>query len=168
MPIRPATLYTHYHTSDIFTLHVKQTKKQSKIIMQLNGGTVNTKELPQTFPILKKILPSVLKSTCYNDDNYLCLLKVSSGFDNVEMSGLTKWNWILHPKGTFHITVSAGIEDTAIFAKAMASSIELTNLILMSGQQIVSPHSPYQLKAIPGMYPAQQPESFLDQASQSN
>lgn len=154
MPIKPFSLYTKYHSSDHFSLAVRQTKSETKIIMRLSHETVNTRQIPQTFSILKKALPSVLKSTCYNDENYpfhkevlrteighlfehilleyLCLLKVSHGHDSVEMTGLTKWNWIRYPKGSFHITVSAGSEDMVVFAEAMKHTIVLTNTVLAS------------------------------------
>lgn len=154
MPIKPFVLYRNYHNSDLYSLAVKQTSSETKIIMTLTQGTLNTRELPYTVACLKKMLPSVLRSTCYNEENYpfskevqhteighlfehvlieyICLLKVEHGYDDVEVSGLTKWNWILHPKGTFHITVSAGVEDMRYFAEAMQKTIELTNMILDS------------------------------------
>jgi hypothetical protein len=168
MPIKPYSLYRNYHTSELYHLSIKQSDTNTKIIMKVLQGTVNTRELPHTFPLLKKMLPSVLRSTCYNENDdpfyrevqhteighlfehilieHLCLLKVSQGYDDVEFSGVTKWNWILHPKGSFHITVSANHEDISIFNDAMEKSIELTNLILQSGQKIVA-QSPYQLHA---------------------
>jgi hypothetical protein len=167
MPIKPLAIYTNYHTSDFFSLAVKPCKDQTKIVMKLMQGTVNTRELPGTYSILKKMLPSVLKSTCYNEDNYpfckevlhtevghlfehilieyICLLKVQHGYDNVEISGVTKWNWVLHPKGSFHITVSSGIDDFSFFNAAMQRTVALVNLILHSGQRIVA-ESPYQLQ----------------------
>ena len=168
MPIKPLSLYRTYHHSDLYELAVKHGEENTKIIMKVRQGTVNTRELPHTFALLKKFLPSVLRSTCYNETDdpfyrevqrtevghlfehilieHLCLLKVSRGFENVEFSGVTKWNWVIHPKGTFHITVSADDGDQSIFPHAMEKTIELTNLILRSGLQVVE-QSPYQLQA---------------------
>lgn len=156
MPVKPLSIYTHYHTSENFSLSVKHCKKQTKIIMNLQQEIINTRDIPYTVTILKNILPSVLQSMCYNEDNYpfcqevlhtevghlfehilieyLCLLKVSNGYDSVEFSGVTKWNWLLYPKGSFHITVSASDDDAEIFAGAMQKSIELINLVLLSAK----------------------------------
>lgn len=177
MPIKPLSIYSTYHNSDLFSLALKQTSNETKIIMKLRQGTVNTRELPQTAGILKKTLPSVLKSICYNENNYpfckevvrteighlfehilieyLCLLKVQSGYDDVEYSGVTKWNWIQHAKGSFHITISSGYDDIAIFADAMQRSITLINLILQSDQKVITPQSPYQLNTLPSPLPQQ-------------
>lgn len=156
MPVKPLNIYTAYHTSEAFLLSVKQNKRQTKIIMNMQDDIVNTFDLPYTLAILKSLLPSVLQSTCFNEDNnpfyeevlhtevghlfehilieYLCLLKVSEGFDNVEYTGVTKWNWVLYPRGSFHITVSAGLNDSSIFKSAMQKSIELINIILNSAK----------------------------------
>lgn len=154
MPIKPLTIYTQYHSSENFSLSIKRREKDTKLIMKMQGAIINTRELPQTYGILKKLLPSVLQSTCYNDDNipfrkevmqteighlfehilieYLCLLKMDNGYENVEFSGVTKWNWIIYPKGTFHITISAGLGDTLYLAEAMTKSISLINLVMSS------------------------------------
>lgn len=156
MPIKPLALYTNFHNANNFSLAVKQNRSQTKIIMTLTQGqSINTRELPQTYQLLKTHLPSILKSTCYNENNYsfakevlrteighlfehilieyMCILKVAMGYDDVEYSGVTKWNWVLHPKGTFHITISAGYEEVQIFSQAMQKSIELINTVLYSG-----------------------------------
>lgn len=166
MPIKPRTLYHNYHSSELYHLAVKHGTTDTKIIMRVFLGIVNTRELPHTFAMLKKLLPSVLRSTCYNENNdpfyrevqhtevghlfehilieHLCLLKASQGYDNVEYTGLTKWNWVVHPMGTFHITVSASKEDMVIFKDAMERTIDLTNIILRSGQPIISNAQPLQ------------------------
>jgi hypothetical protein len=122
--------------------------------MNLQHQIINTREIPETISILKQTLPSVLQSTCYNENNnpfykevleteighlfehilieYLCLLKLSQGYNSVEYCGVTKWNWRVYPKGSFHITVNAGIKDTEIFAEAMSKSITLINNIFAS------------------------------------
>lgn len=154
MPIKPLSIYTKYYTSDYYSLFLKRSKRQTKIIMKVQQQIVNTNKIPLTRSILKHTLPTVLHSICYNENNYpfykevrhtevghlfehiiieyMCLLKVSAGFDDAEYTGTTKWNWKRFPKGSFHITVSAGINDTQILAEAMKKSIALINLILTS------------------------------------
>lgn len=158
MPIKPESLYTRYYSTEEFTLSIKLAKTRTKIIMALKQDIFNTRELPQTYACLQRSLPSVLQSTCYNEDNYpfqtevlhteighlfehilienLCLLKLAQEYKSVEYSGVTKWNWIVYPKGSFHITISAGQTDRNIFAEAMGKSIALVTTIINSSQQL--------------------------------
>ncbi len=170
MPSKPTFLYQSYHASNRYMLAVKYDSCETKILMRVLQGTVNTRDLPGTIDLLKKILPSVLQTICYNESNNpfhlevqrteighlfehilienLSLLKIAQGYDSVEYSGVTKWNWKLDPMGTFHITVSAGVEDATNFAIAMTKTIELINTVLDLGQRqnIISRHLPLSLR----------------------
>jgi len=154
MPIKPSSVYTQFYSSSHFSLAMRQVKKNTKFIMNLKSDIISTHDLPDTQSILKQILPSIFKSTCYNEYKYtfkkevtkteighlfehilieyLCLYKISEGCEEAEYSGLTKWNWKLHPKGSFHITVSAGRDDVVILSSALEKSIMLINRILIS------------------------------------
>jgi hypothetical protein len=179
MPIKPLALYRTCHNSNLFSLAVKYGSANTKLIMKLMHTTVNTRELPHTVAILRRMIPSVLKSTCYNEDNYpffkevqhteighlfehilielICLLKVNNGYDDVEVSGVTKWNWVLYPKGTFHITISVGEDDTQFFTEAMQRTIDIINIILLSGQQADIVPSAYHVEST-GQMRVLQPE----------
>lgn len=161
MPIKPLALYTQFYASQAFSLSMRQEEYCTKIIMNLKHNSVNTRNIPLTVKLLKKTLPSVLKSICYNENNYpfskevrqteighlfehilieyLCLIKISLGYDDVEYSGLTKWNWFTYPRGSFHITVSAGSNDGLLFKEAMNRTIYLTQEILFSANTALIP-----------------------------
>lgn len=154
MPIKPQTLYTKCYVSSSFDLYIKLNSSETKLIMNLNLNLINTKDIPLTAPILKKRLPTILRSTCFNEFNnpfyeevkateighlfehilieYICMLKIASGYAAVEYTGLTKWNWLIYPKGTFHITVSAGIKDKKILFAAISRTIKLIDFLFTS------------------------------------
>ncbi len=154
MPIKPLAIYTQFYNSPTFNLSIKLDGVQTKMIMKLGGEIVNTRHLPKTLDIIKGNIPSVLQSTCYNDDNmpfskeviktelghlfehilieYMCLSKMESGAHSAEYSGVTKWNWKIHPMGTFHITVSSGPDDLPFFSEAIKKTISLTEYLLMA------------------------------------
>lgn len=155
MPIKPSSLYTNFYSSDKFSLMLKHAKNKTKIIMYFKTDILNTERLPQTVNFLKAELPSIFGSICYNEFKfnfsrevlktevghlfehilieYFCLFKISSGVEVAECSGITKWNWHKYPKGSFHITITAGNTDKAFFSSAINKSIQLMHLILGSG-----------------------------------
>lgn len=124
--------------------------------MEVFSG-VNTREYPATFSILQKLLPSILKSRCFNEDNipffeevrgteighlfehilleYLCELKLLKGYSNVVFSGTTNWNWYREPRGIFHITIDCTDADWDIFPIALRKSVALLTLIMGSSKQ---------------------------------
>lgn len=137
-----------------YSLEVDHKKQSTELTMSLTIPTINTRYIPLTFTILKKSLPSIFDSMCFNDDKlpfikevkatevghlfehvlleYLCEEKLSCGFSDVEYSGETKWNWREDPRGTFHITISRTENDQDIFTAALAKTIKLVNSILQS------------------------------------
>ncbi len=161
MPIKPLSLYTQFYTSNTFTLRIKHTGLETKMIMRINNNIINTKMLPRTLETIKKTIPSVLRSTCYNDNNtpfykevlrteighlfehilieYMCLIKMQTGALAAEYSGVTKWNWVVHPVGSFHITVSSGKEDLLYFSEAIKKTISLTEYLFQIHNQTSIP-----------------------------
>ena len=157
MPIKPTSVYTQFYNSPLFTLLMRKCEVDTKLIMKLHVDIINTRELPKAYQIINDYLPSVLKSTCYNEYKfpffkevletevghlfehilieYLCLLKINEGFDEAEYTGLTKWNWKIYSKGTFHITVSAGSNDNLRLSNALQYSISLINTIMESSNK---------------------------------
>lgn len=113
---------------------------------------MHTSSLPATIPVLKKELPSIFHSLCFNDSNftfkqevrdteiahlfehivleYLCHIKSVEGGDNVQFQGETKWNWAVDPRGTFHISIDSGLSLSHVFKKALEKAIELINKII--------------------------------------
>ena len=141
-----------FHVADLFSLKVTYNQQATKIIMALFVPTVNTKEIPHTLETLTRYLPSVLHSTCFNDEKlpfaievrsteighlfehvlleYLCYFKLLTGHSSAEYSGVTNWNWKKDPWGLFRITIDAGVEDEEIFTKAIEQSIMLLKILL--------------------------------------
>lgn len=146
--------YQSFNLSNHFSLYVKQEPETTCIIMKMTTGVLTTKNLPQTFGILQKELPTILLSECFNDKNlsfskevkkteighlfehilleYLCVLKLEQGFDEAEFCGTTNWDWLNDERGTFHITISSGQNDSTLFYEALNLTISLITIILDS------------------------------------
>ncbi|OGH41407.1 MAG: hypothetical protein A3H79_02030 [Candidatus Levybacteria bacterium RIFCSPLOWO2_02_FULL_36_8b] len=139
---------------DFFSLTINKKRLKTLITMKLYTNTINTKDIPYTTFILEKFLPNVLKSVCYNKKKlpfheevkkteighlfehilleYLCRFKTSKGFKNVEFSGETYWNWRKYPRGTFYITIYAGLQIREILPTALWESSNLLKIIMES------------------------------------
>ena len=126
--------------------------KTTSILMECQDPIIETDQLPKTFEILNKMLPSIFKSKCYNDKNlpffievrsteighlfehimleYICQIKIARGLKKASISGVTDWNWRKDLIGTFHITIRTGREDYEIFIEALKRSIELLEIIV--------------------------------------
>ncbi len=149
--------YSQTISANYCNLFLDHFDHETKIIMSLSISQVNTTYFPQTVKILKKMLPGVLLSVCFNEFSlpfhkeakkteighlfehilleYLCLEKSVEGIDS-EYNGLTSWNWVDDPFGTFHITIDAGIQDKERMSSAVIKSIELFNYIITSGTSV--------------------------------
>lgn len=146
---------------DFFSFTINNKRLKTLITMRMHTNKINTKDIPYTTFILEKFLPNVLKSVCYNDEKlpfreevkkteighlfehilleYLCRFKASRGFKDVEFSGETCWNWRIHPRGTFHITINAGLEIKEILPTALWESSNLLKIIMDSNNFIQTP-----------------------------
>lgn len=142
----------NFRLENKFSFAIIYENKITKIKMLCNSGIINTKDLPQTFHVLSKHLPSILRSKCFNDENkpffeevtetelghlfehilleYFCQFKLAEGFSRVMVSGVTDWNWRKDKVGTYRITINAGKQDFDIFVKAFRKSLELLKIIL--------------------------------------
>jgi hypothetical protein len=140
------------YNSEKFSLEITQKTSKTYITMYVKTPTVNTYAIPQTYTILANTLPSILRSTCFNDAQlpffqevlhteighlfehilleYLCELKMENGYKDPIHNGVTEWDWLSDPRGTFHIKVDAGIEDTRLFFESLSHSISLLEEIL--------------------------------------
>jgi hypothetical protein len=150
---------------DLFSLMIQHQINSTQIIMKLFTPTVNTKDIPWTFPLLQKNLPAVLQSMCFNEEKlpfaievrrteighlfehilleYLCEEKLLKGCNEAMFSGRTKWNWERDPWGMFHITIKMPLSDTDIFSPALEKSIRLLKTIIRNEPQISSEFSEY-------------------------
>lgn len=145
-------------SSNLYSLSVDRGQKKTIIVMKMHIPQVNTSEFPQTRNILKLYLPTILKSICYNEEQlpfykevskteighlfehilleYLCIVKLENGYDSVCYEGVTDWNWLRDPKGTFHITIKATNEELDILSVALDRSMILINAILSKEENI--------------------------------
>lgn len=141
-----------YSVEDLFSLSVQHNIQNTLITMTLFIPTVSTKDMPWTYTILERHLPSILRSTCFNEEKlpfstevrrteighlfehilleYLCQEKLLKGFDKAVFSGNTQWNWKRDPRGMFHIYINMHYSDTDIFPPALEKTIDLAKIIL--------------------------------------
>lgn len=148
------------YADDLFSLSIEHSKIHTFIHMSLMTECVNTRDIPWTLMLLQKQLPSILQSTCYNDENipfavevqrteighlfehilleYLCEEKMRKGCDEATFSGRTRWNWQEDPYGMFHIVINMRITDADIFPTALGRSIMLIKRIMTYNQASVS------------------------------
>lgn len=165
MPIPSVTPLTATYTH--FSLAIEHHKTHTNIEMYTFNKIVNTRDIPQTHAVLKKILPTVLQSQCFNDQKlpfskevkstelghlfehilleYLCLQKMAAGCKSATFNGVTNWNWKKEKWGTFHIIVDAGYKDLPIFSRALEKTIQLMEVIFVSN---AATHSVPQLKRL--------------------
>lgn len=158
----PAQLTTPLtYKTDLFSLRVEQKIETTTITMHLFTSIVNTFYLPHTVATLKTFLPSVLRSTCFNDNDlpfvkeaqqteighlfehilleYLCEAKMTQEKSDISFSGVTEWNWNKDARGIFHITIDAGIEEKYLLEDALKKTIALTSRVLGSEQNRYTP-----------------------------
>ena len=146
---------------NLYTLSITHQKKKTRIYMQLHIPHVTTRHFPMTKPLLELYVPSIFRSICYNDDKlpfhkevartelghlfehilleYLCIIKLESGLDTATYEGVTDWNWIRDPKGTFRITIHMIEDEVILFTEALTRTITLMNIILTKDKAIQSP-----------------------------
>lgn len=144
--------------SDLFSLNINISSLKTFITMRLFTDFVNTSEIPATFAILERNLPSILKAKCYNYENlpffkevrqteighlyehilleYLCKHKISKGVSSAEFSGVTNWNWKKDPRGTFHIKINAGFSLKDIIIPSLEKSTFLIKQIISTAPSL--------------------------------
>lgn len=141
-----------YAVDDLFSLLVEHHVQNTRITMKLFTPTVNTRDIPWTYPFLKKHLPSILNAKCFNEENlpfsievrkteighlfehilleHLCQEKLLKGYNRAMFSGNTKWNWKRDPWGMFHIYINMHASDIDIFPPALEKSMALLTMII--------------------------------------
>lgn len=144
----------YYYKTEFFGLLVDIKEKSSQITMEMFISVVSTKRIPQSFFLLKKNLPSVFNSTCFNEYNYpfkkevrnteighlfehillefVCQMKRDSGVTAPVHNGVTNWNWYKDRRGVFHINIDAGRGDEEIMSVSIHKSMKLLSDILFT------------------------------------
>lgn len=142
----------YYFKSNLYQLTIKQNKNFAYILMELLTNTVSTQGMSSIVTILKKELPTIFESKCFNDKNLpflkeverteighlfehivlenLCEIKASRGFKDVIYSGNTSWNWEIDKKGIFHIKINVKDNENSILMLALQKSTNLLNTII--------------------------------------
>lgn len=143
-----------FYAGELFSVDVLIRRRSTKITMKVFTSLISTENVPSTYTLLKKHLPSILRSKCFNENNYkfskevknteighlfehiilenLSSCKSALGFNNPVYNGLTRWNWARDARGVFHIEIDSGLDEEEIFALALNKSTELLNIILQS------------------------------------
>jgi len=136
-----------------YSLAISLKEKFCGIDMLMKIPCINTRELPHTFQIIKRELPSLLVSTCFNEHNlpfkeevkhteighlfehivleYLCLIKLADGHDTAVYNGVTSWNWVKETRGTFHIRIDVPFKDKKYLKQALEKTYTLMAKLLM-------------------------------------
>jgi hypothetical protein len=143
-----------YRIESLFSIHLTQKTSSTRIILQSLNQYVNTGHITLIDELLKKHLPTVLMTQCFNEENlpfsievrnteighlfehilleYLCQLKIAKGANSAVFHGRTRWNWLKDPRGKFHIRLNCGTKDADILPIAMKKTIELMKIILQT------------------------------------
>lgn len=159
MSTRTAKFYSTpqtFETKHLF-LSYSYSKNNIRMSLKINTPHISTKSFPKTYAILKEIVPSVLTSQCFNDQNipfnkevkntemghllehilleFLCVEKMNDGSEEADFSGETAWNWTRDPYGTFMITIECSFSDYIFFLPALEKSIQILEIILLSKEE---------------------------------
>ncbi len=126
--------------------------KHRKVIINLKvkGVPLTTGSFPHARKILKKSLPSIFRSKCFNPENlsfykesaktelghlfehilleYMSLIKIPY-VSQISYSGRTFWDKD-KTTGQFRVEITCSLPDWPIFVKALSKSIKLMDLIL--------------------------------------
>lgn len=146
--------YNSVVNKNLYEMFIAKKKLSTYIKLSMRTSHFHTNFFPATLNILTDNLPSVLKTKCFNQNNYsfdrevlntelghlfehillqyLCESKLKNGATNAVFRGLTRWNWEKDKRGTFHITLSVGREDSKIFSQALENTENLMKKILNS------------------------------------
>lgn len=126
--------------------------RHTKIRMSCSSPIINTSQIPHTYSVLEKMLPSVFRSKCFNEMNYpfsvevkrteiahlfehilleyICIRKLAHGKKSASVSGTTDWDWGIDPQGTFNITIRIGRNEQEVFDEALDHTAKLFGMIL--------------------------------------
>lgn len=138
------------YSNSFFSIKTSSSKTDLVIEMSVSSPLLYSSSLPATLPILRRFLPSIFKSKCFNT-SYLPFLKeaedteVGHLFEHifleyladlrintkspVRIKAYTEWDWYLHPKGTFHIVINSENIDSNDIDLAAQKSCALLELI---------------------------------------
>jgi hypothetical protein len=142
--------------SEHFDLHYTATEVLTVMEMKLRIPELTTAELPKTYHVLNTHLPSIFQCQCFNDKKipfskevlqteighlyehivleYLCDEYCKHALKPTTFSGVTSWDWIKNPKGTFTIELSVGKKQEQLLNKALIKAAQLLNEIISTSK----------------------------------
>jgi hypothetical protein len=145
--------------SKYFQLSYSMSSDQTVMEMKLLIPQLTTAELPQTYPVLQNHLPTIFKCQCFNNEKipfskevlkteighlyehivleYLCDEHCRLKRQPASYSGVTSWNWVEHPRGTFTISLSVGFANEKMLKTALVKGAQLLNQIIHASNQNV-------------------------------
>lgn len=135
------------YNSDYYKILLFPNEKLLEIKLEMLTPYVNTSKLRHTYNFFEKNLPSILKSQCFNENNYnfsqeiintelghlfehillenLCKEKLLNGHKNASFSGYTSWNWKIEKPGNFNIKINIEPADKIYLDSALEKTCEL-------------------------------------------
>jgi hypothetical protein len=147
-----------YYPNNLFAVELKQYPEASYIRMEMLNSIYNTRVLPNTHEFLRKHLPSILRSRCFNKHNYpftkevratqiahlfehmileyLSTSKRRRGVENHIHNGVTRWDWSVDKLGVFHIDIDSKKEDRELLLIALEKSVVLVSALMRTNLQI--------------------------------
>ncbi|MBP9820465.1 hypothetical protein KBC79_07070 [Candidatus Woesebacteria bacterium] len=153
----------YVYTSKTFSYLGKQTKSGWQFNCSVPPTTVNTREIPETMNILKKTVPGVFDTECFNDlylpfveeaakteighlfeHIIIHLLFVSQNKNSKPLAvyeGKTSWNWVKNPTGSFSIRIKGPKVTTELFSQLLEKATAIIEQILMSSFHVSRPNT---------------------------
>jgi hypothetical protein len=144
--------------SPFFNYLISQRPDHAEITIQFHTSFFTTRELPSTIAILETLLPRIFKHKCFNNYNrsfkkeaeqtelghlfehilleFLCRYKFHEGDTNINLKGLTEWNWEQDPKGIFYISLNSKIEDSYLLTQAVNKTAQIMETIIMTNHPL--------------------------------
>ncbi len=138
---------SYYSLQQRYLFQVTHTPYTTKILMFCKNSIINTEDLPTIYEDLNKFFPSVLSTKCFNDKNlpfdievrkteiahlfehilieYIFQKKFEKGEKNIKVKGLTEWNWMNEPYGTYNLLINVGKNEKDVFDYAFNQTILL-------------------------------------------
>ncbi len=130
-----------------FTLSVRTGKKETKLILKMQGDIVRTGNIPSTAAFLQRNFPEVLCTTCFNEAHisfrkevrdteighlfeHIVLAALCKEETHTTYNGWTEWDWKKEARGTFHISLSVGKDKQEKLKSALRFATNLTSRLL--------------------------------------
>jgi len=132
--------------------------------MQILCGIFTTKHLPHTHKILASEIPSIFSSKCYNPqgltfEHEVRNTEIGHLYEHIlleliadekrlttknigKIKGVTEWNWIDEPRGTFHIHLTVGEKDKEILKRTIHKANNIMNDIIAPTTSISDLNNP--------------------------